>query len=133
MRRIIPCLCFCAVISLSFAAKVGPADPRLKNAYRMPPQNGWTYVHLEGSPAEIGFQHGFLLAKEIKDGFEVQKLEAEHDMKKPWAFFRDAGRDILWPHVPEEYRQELTGIAEGLKARGVALDVWDVVALNAAM
>ncbi len=24
-------------------------------------KGGWTYVHLEGSPAEIGFQHGQLL------------------------------------------------------------------------
>jgi hypothetical protein len=133
MRRILPFLCLCAAISLGFAAKVGPADPRLKNAYRLPPQNGWTFVHLEGTPAEIGYQHGWLLSKEIKNGYDVQKLEAEHDLKKPWAFFRDAGRDVLWPHVPDEYRQELTGIADGLKARGVALDLWDVVALNASL
>ena len=36
-------------------------DPRLARAYRFP-QSGWTYVHLEGSPADIGFQHGALLA-----------------------------------------------------------------------
>ncbi len=90
-------------------------------------------MHLEGAPSEIGFQHGWLLSKEIKDGFEVQKLELEHDENKPWAFFRDAGRDVLWPNIPEEYRQELQGIADGLKARGVGLDLWDVVALNASM
>jgi hypothetical protein len=37
---------------------------------------------------------------------------------------------MLWPHIEAEYQQELTGIAEGLKARGVAMDVDDVVALN---
>ncbi len=36
-------------------------DPRLRKAYRFQ-QGGWMYVHLEGSPSEIGFQHGYLLA-----------------------------------------------------------------------
>ena len=131
MRRIFPLLCLVTAISLGFAAKVDSPDPRLKNAYRLPAQNGWTYVHLEGAPKELGYQHGWLLAKEIKDGIDVQKLEAEHDLKKPWSFLRDAARDVLWPHIPAEYQQEMEGIAEGLKARGLAFDVWDVVALNA--
>jgi len=33
-------------------------------------ENGWTYVHLEGSPSDIGFQHGYLLAAEIADAFQ---------------------------------------------------------------
>jgi hypothetical protein len=43
-------------------------DPRLQSAYRFQ-QGGWTYVHLEGSPGQIGFQHGYLLAREIADAF----------------------------------------------------------------
>ncbi len=43
------------------------------------------------------------------------------------------GRDVLWPHIPAEYREELQGIADGMKAAGTALDLWDVVALNASM
>ena len=39
-------------------------------------------------------------------------------------------RMCLWPHLDAEYQQELTGIAEGLKAHGSKLDLWDVVALN---
>jgi hypothetical protein len=38
---------------------------------------------------------------------------------------------VLWPRVEPQYREELKGIVDGLKARGVALDLWDVVALNA--
>ena len=38
---------------------------------------------------------------------------------------------MLWPHIDAEYQQELQGIAEGLKAHGVDLDVDDIVALNA--
>jgi hypothetical protein len=40
------------------------SDPRLQKAYRFE-QDGWIYVHLKGSPSDIGFQHGYLLAPEI--------------------------------------------------------------------
>jgi hypothetical protein len=114
------------------ASSRGPqADPRLKGAFRLPPQNGWTYVHLEGSPSEIGFQHGYWLAREIEDFQKVVALELRHDTKKDWTFFRGAAEQVLWPHVEEEYRDELQGIAAGLGARGVKLDLWDVVAMNA--
>ena len=56
--------------------------------------------------------------------------EFAHDEKRDWGFFRSAARDIFWPHVEEEYRAELNGIAEGVKARGSKLDLWDIVALN---
>ena len=112
------------------AQDAGTKDPRLQNAYRFE-RGGWTYVHLEGTPEQIGFQHGYLLAPEIKDTFEAIQLRDVHDTKRDWQFFRQAARTMLWPHIEAQYQQELTGIAEGLKARGVALDVDDVVALNA--
>lgn len=106
-------------------------DTRLKRAVRQAERNGWVYVRLEGAPAMIGFQHGFLLAPEIQDAQQIVSFLLERDTRKPWQFFRDAARTTLWPHVEEQYRQELQGIAEGLNARGVPLDVWDVTALNA--
>jgi hypothetical protein len=93
-------------------------------------KGGWTYVHLEGTPAQIGFQHGHLLAAEIADMVAVIKLENTHDTKRNWEFFRQAGRKMLWPHIDAEYRQELEGIAKGVQSQGVKLDVWDIVALN---
>lgn len=113
-------------------AGCGPrTDPRLKGAFRRPARNGWTFVHLEGKPAEIGFQHGYLLAPEIEDGMKVIILETTRDTKKDWQFFRDAAEKVHWPHVDEEYRQEMQGIADGLRARGVNRDIWDVAAANA--
>lgn len=116
--------------AVALLPRVPQADDRLKQAFRRE-QNGWIYVHLQGRPAEIGFQHGYLLAAEIEDAQRVIALLLERDTKKGWGFFRDAARDVLWPHVEAEYRQELQGISEGLNARGVKLDVWDVAALNA--
>jgi hypothetical protein len=122
-------LLFGAAIAL--VSREPQPDPRLKNAFRRPARNGWTYVHLEGAPADIGYQHGFLLAPEIRDAEKVISLELTHDTKRNWKFFREAARNDLWPHIEAQYRTELEGIADGLHARGVKLDVWDVVAINA--
>lgn len=106
-------------------------DARLSGASREPARNGWTLVHLKGSPGQVGFQHGYLLAPEIEDAVRVVAAGFEHDTKRGWQFFREAARTTFWPHVEAEYREELEGIAAGLAARGVKLDVWDVTALNA--
>jgi hypothetical protein len=112
-------------------ARVNPSDPRLAKAFRKPDLNGWIFVHLEGTPSEIGYQHGYLLAPEIEDAHKVITLGLTHDSHKSYAFFRTAAEKMLWPRVEPQYREELKGIVEGLKARGVALDLWDVVAMNA--
>ena len=111
------------------AATLRAQDLRLNGSYKFN-EGGWTYVHLQGAPEQIGFQHGYLLAREIEDNVQVDQLEAQHHAKRDWSFFRDAGKSVLWPHLDAEYQQELRGIAEGLHAQGSALDLWDVVALN---
>jgi hypothetical protein len=103
---------------------------RLKKAFRKPTQNGWIFVHLEGSPADIGFQHGYLLAPEIADAQRAIRLVLTHD-SKDWPFFRNAAQKVLWPHIEPEYRAELQGIVDGVNAKGVKLDIWDLVAANA--
>jgi hypothetical protein len=109
----------------------GQTDPRLKSAWRNPEQNGWISVHLQGTPAEIGFQHGYLLAPEIADAQKVIAAEMKHDTSRDWTFYRTAAEKVLWPKVDAEYQAELKGIVEGLHAKGVKLDLWDIVALNA--
>ncbi|MGO9573383.1 MAG: C45 family autoproteolytic acyltransferase/hydolase, partial [Terriglobales bacterium] len=98
--------------------------------------NGWTFVHLQGTPHEIGFQNGYLLAPEVEDTLKVTILEGTHESKKDWQFFRDAAQNMMWPHIEQEYREELQGITDGVNAHGVKpgmkIDLWDVVALNAA-
>ena len=107
-----------------------PDESRLKPAYRLQ-RNGWVYVHLEGAPSDIGYQHGYLLAPEIEDGFRTVKLKDVHRTQREWEFYRQTAQNILWPHIDLEYQQELQGIADGLKAHGSTMDLWDVVALNA--
>jgi hypothetical protein len=110
--------------------RVAANDLRLKGAYRFE-RGGWVYVHMEGNPESLGFQHGYLLAPEIEDAFPAVSANMMHNTKRDWAFFRQVAREILWPKIDVEYQQELQGIAEGLNARtGSALDVFDIVALN---
>ncbi len=114
----------------SLAADSTEPTAHMGPAYRYE-RGGWTYLHLEGSPAQIGYQHGFLLSSEIEDTYRVLKLENTHETRRDWEFFRTAGQKMLWPHIDAEYQQELAGIAKGLQAKGVKLDVWDIVAMNA--
>jgi hypothetical protein len=123
-------LVFLATTSVAaFGAVSAAPDPRLGGAYTFH-EGGWTYVHLAGTPEEIGFQHGYLLAKEIEDNVNMYSVEAVHLDKRPWEFFRQAGKNVLWPKLDPEYQAELKGIAEGLKAQGSKVDLWDVVAIN---
>jgi len=122
-------LLVCAAGS-TFAADSQGDAARLKLAYRFE-RSKWIYVHLEGSPADIGYQHGYLLSAEIADGFNTVRFKDTHRTKRDWEFFRETAKTIIWPKVDPEYQEELKGIAEGLKAKGVPMDLWDVVALNA--
>jgi len=118
-------------VSPTSSPRAASAPSELQGAFRLPERNGWTYVHLQGTPHEIGFQNGYLLAPEINDMLKVVMLEAKHEYKKDWSFFRDAAQMMMWPHIEQEYRDELQGIADGAAAHGVKIDVWDVVGLNA--
>jgi len=105
------------------------APDKATGSYRFE-RGGWIFVHLEGEPSRVGYQHGFLLSAEIQDLLRVIKPFLQETSKKDWAFYRDVAEKILWPGIDEEYRAELDGIVAGLAARGVKADRWDIVALN---
>src|SRR6202162_5420474 len=131
---VVVAVCAGLMIASSSAAQAqesssASSDARLQKAYRFQ-QGGWTYVHLEGSSSEIGYQHGFLLAPEIADAVDAIKLFDTHQTQRDWEFFRKTAREILWPHIDLEYRQELQGIADGVKAHGGRLDAYEHRALH---
>jgi len=139
-RQIMGAVCAVVLVASAMAFGALVTEPAaatdmaaLKGGYRKPAKNGWTYVHLQGTPREIGYQNGYLLAPEIDDTLRMFQLELTHDNHKDWQFFRTAAEKMMWPRIEDEYRQELQGIADGARARGVKLDLWDVVAMNAAL
>jgi len=104
-------------------------DARLGKAFRED-KNGWIYVHLEGKPADIGYQHGYLLAPEIDDGIKMLKHFLEGSTKKNWDFYREAAARMFWPKLVKEYQEEIEGIVEGLRAKGYSYDKIDITTLN---
>jgi hypothetical protein len=95
-------------------------------------KNGWIKIHLEGSPAVIGFQHGYLLAEEIIDlrgAMEVRNLQITGRDRD---FYRNESYKILWHNIPAEYQEELTGIVAGVNAKlgDGKIDIKDIVAIN---
>jgi hypothetical protein len=117
------------VLSILLFSCKKPHD-RLANSSRED-KNGWIYIHLEGSPADIGYQHGYLVAKEIDTLIKVMQFYLPKTTDKNWAFYRAAAGRFLWNKIDKEYQDEIKGIAEGLHAKGMKYDSLDVTALNA--
>jgi hypothetical protein len=105
-------------------------DARLQGAHRSE-KDGWILVHLEGSPEQVGFQHGALLAAEIADFLRVIKPFLHKSTGRDWEFYRKASETMLWQRIDDEYRREIDGIVAGLQSSGIAADRWDLVVLNA--
>ncbi|HEX5637142.1 MAG TPA: C45 family peptidase, partial [Gammaproteobacteria bacterium] len=98
-------------------------------------KNGWIMVHLEGSPYEIGYQHGYLLAAEIIDLRSAFETINQQATGKNAEFFREESYRLLWPGVPAEYRDEISGIAAGVNAKlgSDTIDIKDLVAMNSSL
>lgn len=80
-------------------------------------ENGIKKVYLEGSPFEIGYAHGILLQDEIRqklDRIISGTLDDMFFIKRFFAkrYFMKSSRE-LEQHIPEEFLEELHGIAEG--------------------
>ena len=121
-------------LALGLALMVGgpagtPDDPRLAGSARSE-RNGWVHVRLSGPPEQVGFQHGYLLAREITDALDAVRHYLKHATGKDWAFYRKAAEDLFWPAMDDEYRREIDGMAAGLAARGRKIGRQDLVALN---
>ncbi|HJQ25580.1 MAG TPA: C45 family peptidase [Blastocatellia bacterium] len=104
------------------------ADP-LAKAMRTE-RNGWIYLHLEGTPDEVGYQHGWLLAREIEDALRVFKKYLQRVTAHDWQFYRNAAHEMFWGKLDDEYKREIQGIARGAYARGIRIDADDVLAMN---
>jgi len=97
---------------------------------------GWIYIHIEGEPYERGYQYGYLASAEIVDAihrwseighgtkfmklFILKNLPEKHDelSEQWWKICRSKTRNIFLKQIPEEYKQELKGIADGIKVQG---------------
>jgi len=104
-------------------------------AYRYP-RGGWLYVHIEGAPYERGYQHGYLLAREIEQ--YIDRCASQLDAKSKataWNNGRTVANALFLRGFDKEILTEMKGIAEGAAAAGAkvngrTIDLVDVVTLN---
>ncbi|HWD40112.1 MAG TPA: C45 family peptidase [Fimbriimonas sp.] len=92
---------------------------------------GWVYVRLEGSPHQIGYQYGYRLAPQIDDAIRMEQKYLKVTTNQSWSFYREASQRLFWRKLDPEYRGEISGIAEGMRAKGYRYDANDLLAHNA--
>lgn len=91
-------------------------------AYRYP-SGGWIYLHIEGKPYERGYQHGYLMAREISQ--YIDRCASELDEKSrttAWSSGRAMANALFLRGFDEEILQEMKGIADGAAAAGAQYD-----------
>lgn len=121
-----------AAVSVSAAELTAEQKAWLAKAHRHE-KAGWTYLHIEGEPRERGFQHGYLMAKEIAWGIHITATQWEHDSSFDWAWLKEQTNGFISAGVDDENRAEMEGIAEGMNAAGVATTYADILAYNASI
>ncbi|MFI5131883.1 MAG: C45 family autoproteolytic acyltransferase/hydrolase [Chitinophagales bacterium] len=122
----------CSVISTIFySCSTTPVKKyRLGKAARED-KNGWIYLHAEGSPTDIGYQHGYLLANDIDTSIQAVAYLLAHETHRDWQFYRNAAKNFIWEKLDREYKDEINGIVDGLQAQKKNYDSLDLTAYNA--
>ena len=100
---------------------------------------GWVYVNVKGDPYTRGYQYGYLIGEEIIDLMHRwSNMILNHPKIKPirphlsedqyenvaqqwWQFCTNLAEQMYWDEYPEEYQQEMRGIAAGVTERGLTL------------
>jgi hypothetical protein len=111
-----------------FAAALLSHSPGVQQSSRED-RGGWIILHLAGSPHDVGYQQGSLVAEEIADSISAVNLIVKEDGKN-WSWLRTTAHRLFWDKLDPEYRDEISGIAEGATSKGVHEDPDDILALN---
>jgi hypothetical protein len=122
------------------SADAWPAREAVKTfgpAYRYP-AGGWIYLHIEGKPYERGYQHGYLMAREIPEYLDRCAADLGADLRtnpQGWASLRTTANAFFLRGFDREILEEMRGIAEGAsdagaKWQGRRIDLVDIVVAN---
>jgi hypothetical protein len=93
-------------------------------------RGGWIYLHVEGEARERGFQHGYLLAREIADALRTTRVSWQHQSAMDWQWLVDNAAAMFVPKIDAENLAELEGIADGLRAAGQPSSREELIAYN---
>lgn len=93
-------------------------------------EDGWIYLHIEGDPAERGYQHGWLLADYIQQSVDINTSMLADFRAIDWTYFKENAQRMWADKVSKELRAELEGIIAGATERGATVDYLDLLVLN---
>lgn len=126
----------CLALGILWAA-VAMAAPALTEAQRgwlekatRHEKNGWIYLHVEGPARAMGFQHGYLLAREIAEALRSTRINWEYESAMTWSWLTEKGATMFLSKIDPECLAELDGLAEGLQAAGVETSRAELIAYN---
>jgi hypothetical protein len=113
-----------------------PAKEAVKTfgpAYRYP-SAGWIYLHIEGEPYERGYQHGYLMSREIPE-YMARCASDLGTNEAGWGSLRTQANALFLRGFDREILEEMRGIADGASDAGARwqgrrIDLVDVVVAN---
>lgn len=93
-------------------------------------ENGWIYLHIEGTPFERGFQRGYLTADEIDEFLKTLAFAEEFDTAKEPDFFVKQATKLFRGKVSKEYVEEMRGMVAGMQRRGKQVSFDEMMFMN---
>lgn len=93
-------------------------------------KNGWIYLEIKGKPYERGFQHGSLVAAELREIMRTLKHVTLIETGQDWNYFVKAAEEIFVPYLDKEILDEIKGIAAGANAEGIKVSWQEILAWN---
>ncbi|MCU0411703.1 MAG: phospholipase B family protein [Bacteroidetes bacterium] len=111
-------------------AILASADRQILSKASMTEQSGWIELSISGTPRDRGFQHGYLLARQIDDALRARRVIWEHVSAMPWSWLVHQVNERFTPKVDTENRQEIEGIVAGMTAAGQNAMLDEMVAYN---
>jgi hypothetical protein len=102
-------------------------------AYRYP-SAGWIYLHIEGEPYERGYQHGYLMSREIPE-YMARCAADIGTNSESWDGLRTQANALFLRGFDREILEEMRGIADGASDAGARwtgrrIDLVDIVVAN---
>lgn len=108
----------------------------LKKAY-FKEINGVKILSIKGKPYEMGYQHGYLLADKIDLMINKTLLATTAYVAAQTGSDLKRAEELLWmgqkaaePFLPQEFKEEMIGIADGAKAAGVNITLEQILLWN---
>jgi len=99
--------------------------------------NGVKVLRIKGKPCEMGYQHGYLLADKIALMINRTLLATTAYVAAQTGSDLEKAEELLWlgqkaaePFLPQEFKEEMKGIADGAKDAGIDITLGQILLWN---